>query len=154
MSKYQKQIERAERYYERFKKINDGREHDSHSETYFDDIYTFFMHCYHIKDYLKHDASYTTHTNQEIENYITNTPSLALCADICNGLKHLNLNNTRSGDTPDVDSGTIHVNITEGMGSGNTEVKVSCKVTVKHAGSEKDAFELASEAMGSWRTFI
>ena len=153
MSKYQDQIQRAERYYSRFKKINDGRIHDSDSETYFDDMYTFFMHCYHIKDYLKHDPSYTSHTNQEIENHISNTPAIALCADICNGLKHLSLNQTRSGSVPDVDNGTINLNIKEGFGT-KTEIKISCKVTVKHGGSEQDAFNLATDAMQAWRTFV
>ena len=155
MSNYQSQINRAKRYYSRFKQINDGREHDSFSETYFDDIYTFFMHCYHIKDYLKNDPGYTTHTNQEIEDYISNTPSLALSADICNGMKHLNFNRPpRSGSIPDADSGKIELKFTDSLDGSKTDIKVSCKVIIKHDGSEKDAFDVATDAMNAWDSFI
>ena len=154
MSKYLEQINRARRYFARFKQINDGTNHDASSETYFDDIYTFFTHCYHIKDYLINDRAYTAHSKQEIENHITNTPSLALCADICNGLKHLHLNNPRSGSVPDVNSGHIHVHFTDSLDGTVSDVKISCKVTIKHNGNELDAFEVATEAMDSWELFL
>jgi len=144
MSNYQTQFNRAEKYYSRF----------SASEAYFDDIYTFFMHCYHIKDYLKHDSGYTSHTNQEIEEYITDTSSLALCADICNGMKHLNLTNTRSGSIPNADSGKIKLEFADSLDGTKTEIKVSCKVIIKHDGSEQDAFDVATDAMKAWRSFV
>lgn len=72
-----------------------------------DDIYAFFQNCYHIKDYLKNDPAYTKHTNSQIESYINRyrTFALTLCADICNGLKHLSLSRNRSGATPEMEWG-------------------------------------------------
>ncbi len=133
MTQYQNQFDRVERYYARFKEINDGREHNAHSESYFDDIYAFFMHCYHLKNFLKNDSAYTKYNNSEIENHITNTFSLSLCADICNGLKHLSLNNTRSGATPNASNGTINLNISENMfGGEEAKITISVSVVIKH----------------------
>ena len=93
MSNYESQLERIKRYYKRFKNINNGRPHTDSTDYYMDDIFSFFINCYHLKDWLINDPSYTKRKKSEIEKYITKTESLSICADICNGLKHLKLGN-------------------------------------------------------------
>ena len=53
MERYREQLARTRRYYERFKKLNDGKAQEPSSEANMDDIYAFFQNCYHLKDWLK-----------------------------------------------------------------------------------------------------
>ena len=52
MTKYSEQFARMRRYLERFGEIRAGRVHDRDSEHYLDDVYSFFLNCYHLKDWL------------------------------------------------------------------------------------------------------
>ena len=74
MAKYQDQLKRVERYFQRVENLCKGIGDNEGAWIYCDDVYTFFMHCYHLKDYLKNDSEYTRHTNSEIENYILPSP--------------------------------------------------------------------------------
>ena len=57
----------------------------------------FFMNCYHLKDWIKNDISDTS-LNAAVEDYINQNACLKLCADICNGAKHLDLTHSRFGE--------------------------------------------------------
>ena len=108
MSKYKEQIARVERYYDRFKQINDGTDERKPSTAEFeDDVFAFFVNCYHIRDWLINDLEYRAHTQRQVDNYINVTMPLAICADICNGMKHLTRNrDPRSSVQPEF-AGTV-----------------------------------------------
>lgn len=144
------------RYYARFQKLNDGRPHDVSSEEYFDDVYAFFQNCYHFKDYLKNDPVFTKHSNHDIEKFVTNTPTLAICADICNGLKHLTLSNPpRSGDIPKIGGKKIVLSINDTIGSNKpTEGKIKVSIEIEHKETKLDAFQVATDALSAWSSFI
>ena len=55
------------------------------------------MNCHHLKDWIKNDSAAASVANN-VENYINNNPDLSLCADICNGVKHLRRISSRSGE--------------------------------------------------------
>lgn len=109
-----------------------------------DTIYTFFQHCYHIKDWVKNDPSCAL--KDSVEGFISASPQLSLCADICNGSKHLTLTKApRSGEKPEV--GGVQARISMG--------KVTViKASVQHKGSSVDAFELAEQCMEEWKNFL
>jgi hypothetical protein len=48
-NKYLEQYERMQRSYDRFREIKSGLPDKIPSDCE-DDIYAFFMHCYHLKD--------------------------------------------------------------------------------------------------------
>jgi hypothetical protein len=156
MSNYLEQFERVKRYYARFQKLNAGRPHDVPSEEYFDEIYAFFQNCYHLKEYLKNDPAFTKHSNQDIEDFLNNTPALAICADICNGLKHLTLKRPpRSGDIPKISRKNIALSINETIGSNKpAEVKIKASIEIDHKGTKLDAFQVATDALRAWSSFI
>jgi hypothetical protein len=52
---YREQYERVKRWYGKFIALDQGRAHDVPSENYLDEIYAFFMNCYHFKDWIKND---------------------------------------------------------------------------------------------------
>ena len=60
-----------------------------------DDTYSFFIHCYHLKDWLANDDTFGR-SRREIEKFVAGTPALALCGDVANSIKHLKLD-TRCG---------------------------------------------------------
>ena len=88
---FQEQFDRTVRWYERLQDLNAGRTHTMASDNYQDDIYAFFLNCYHLKDWIRRDPSVAPATKGLVESYITSTPMLALCADLCNALKHFTL---------------------------------------------------------------
>lgn len=157
MTKYVEQLERVRRYYNRFKGINDGIEHTSSTDYYVDDVYAFFQACYHLKDWLKNDGSYTVHTDQEIENYVSKTIALSICADICNGLKHLVLDSRRgprSGDEPKMGRTNVELTVTATLSGPKVPPRISIKYEIQHAGKKLDGFQLATEALTAWTSFV
>jgi hypothetical protein len=54
-----------------------------------DDYYSFFMWCFHLKDWLKNDPSIPATTSKAAEELVNTDLALKLCADIANGVKHL-----------------------------------------------------------------
>jgi hypothetical protein len=155
MAGYQEQLDRTRRYYDRFKRLNDGMQHTAPSDSYIDDVYAFFQNCYHLKDWLRNDSAYTSHTDAQIEDCISNTPALAICADICNGTKHLTLNRrTRSGDEPKFGRKVISVDVTDSLAGDEVPTMIKIQIEVEHAGNKLDAFQLATDALRAWESFI
>lgn len=98
--KYPEQLNRVRRWYQRFQEISEGRLHDKPSDFYQDEVYAYFMNCYHLKEWIKNDKG-ALPPEVNIERFISNDPHMALCADICNGNKHLKLSDRpRSFENP------------------------------------------------------
>jgi hypothetical protein len=55
-----------------------------------DDFYAFCLVCFHLKDWLKNDASAEV-DEKVVEQYVNGNLWLGLCADLANGAKHLKL---------------------------------------------------------------
>ena len=143
--KYEEQLARAKRYLERFSKINDGIPHTQESPNYDDDIYAFFQNCYHLKDWIKNDPSCKKWT--DVESFINLNEELKLCADICNGLKHLKLTSPRSTENPEFSSRRISLNL------GGTPV-IAIKYELTTNSGNIDAFELAKKCIPIWESYI
>ncbi len=147
MPGYTDQLERLKRSYWRLSQIDNGREHNMHSENYRDELYTFFLNCYHLKDWLKNDASF--HINASaVEDYINNNNDLKLCADICNSHKHFTLNNPRSSQSPSAGGQNTHII----FGSGKPEISI--KFIIGTTSGPRDGFELATNCLNLWESFI
>ena len=138
LARYQEQYDRLNRWYKRFKEINDGRTHDKPSEIYQDDVYAFFINCYHLKDWIKNDTVASSIANN-VENYINNNPELLLCADICNGLKHLCLISERSRERPEFGKKIAKLYI------GSGPITIALKYEIKTDSGTIDAFDLATK---------
>jgi hypothetical protein len=145
LPKYQEQFERMKRSYERFKEINQGKEHNQHSEYCHDDMYSFFLNCYHLKDWIKNDESIEL-PKGTVEDFINKHDCMRLCADICNGIKHLNRENDRSGKDPKFGGRHITFNVSESI------IKIKFSILTKDG--TIDAFELATECIQKWEKFI
>src|SRR5439155_15063549 len=141
ISSYRDQYDRVKRWYARFAAIDQGRQHDVPSDNYLDEIYAFFLNCYHLKDWIIHDSR-TGATAQQIEDFIDTHRPLRLCADICNSLKHLRLTRPeRSGESPAFGRKQFALH----LGSGPTTI--SLKYEIDTSTGPTDAFQLATECI-------
>lgn len=138
------------RWYDRFAAIDAGRAHDIASDNYLDQIHAFFMNCYHLKDWIKNDASVPISTKQVVETYINGSRPLRLCADICNSLKHLSLaSNSRSSENPSFGKKQFAL----ALGAGDPPT-ISLKYEVQTASRPEDAFTLATDCVTAWDDFM
>jgi len=149
MERANEQWERVRRYYTRFQDVNSGRHHDMVSDFYVDDILAFFQNCHHLKDWIKNDKSAPASLRADVEDYVDKHICLRICADLCNGLKHLAPNrNLKSGAQPELKGRTF------GLRVGALPNSISVKQSIEHNGQVLDAFELAMECMSAWELFI
>ena len=157
MHKYEEQLERVARYYARIERMYAGQPHTGAVEELIDDAYAFFQNCYHVKDWLKNDPNYTKHSPREIEAYVTATPALSLCADLCNGLKHLDLRKVRSGAAPVVKGRRTIIDFGDDPATIQNDPslpRVTIRLPIEHAGQMLDALEIARGATEAWQSFV
>jgi hypothetical protein len=149
MASWHEQYDRMKRWYDRFAAIAQGRDHDVPSDNYVDEIYAFFMNCYHLKDWLKSDTSLSAAVRNAVEAHVSAQRPLCLCADICNALKHVALTTTRSGENPRFGRKQYAVHLGPGV---RTSIALKYDI-VTDTGSE-DAFELAKQSLDAWHQFL
>lgn len=137
---------RVRRWFLRFKETNDGRTHDRASDHYQDEAYAFFQNTYHLKDWLKNDSAVSAQV-RDVEAFIAGSQCMRLCADLCNGSKHLALTTPR--ESADTKIGRRHFQV------GLSEpVTISAQYVVVSAGQAYDAFALAQDCLKEWRAYL
>ena len=146
-SKYPEQWDRVRRWYLRFTEISEGKLHDRPSDFYQDEVYAFFMNCYHLKDWIKHDPTASS-LSAKVEAFITTVPEMALCADICNGIKHLVLSKPRSPENPHFGKRLFKV------GVGTQPTTIAVEYTIDTESGTIDAFDLATRCLKAWEGFL
>jgi len=152
LRKHQEQFERMKRWYERIKEIDEGRLHNISSDHYHDEVYAFFINCYHLKDWILHDGTVKPPDKGKVENFINGNKCMCVCADICNGVKHLELKPTkdqRSHQDPKFGGRKFSLSL-----GGGPEPIIKVKFSIKTKTGTIDAFELASECVQKWEEFI
>ena len=65
--------DRVQGWHERFAETDQGRIHDRSSDLYQDEAYAFFVTCFHLKDWLKNDAS-SAAVATDVEQFVANSP--------------------------------------------------------------------------------
>ena len=97
---WREQYDRMRRSHARFVAIASGHI-SAGSDQARDALFHFFQDAHHLKDWLINDDAITV-ARYEIEDAVTASPELSVCADLCNGTKHGKLRagnrGPRSGD--------------------------------------------------------
>ncbi len=147
---HQEQLRRVERWFQRLAEIDQGKIHDRPSDFYKDEVYAFFMNCYHLKDWIISDDELNFPEKKNLtERFINHNHHLSVCADICNSLKHLKLSSRpRSGSEPKF-AGAHY-----GLELGGQQPRIKAKYVVETADGPMDAFELATRCLDAWRSFL
>lgn len=154
MSQWRDQWDRVKRYYERFQSINDGTATSTPTRYWEDDVHAFFQNCHHLKDWLINDPDFTQRSRAEIESHVSSYP-LNICADICNGTKHLLLNRKpRSGGQPQLGRKTYEISIVQSLSGQRDSASSKMQIEIVYQGSHLDAFQLATQAMQTWKSLL
>ena len=138
MAQFQEQLARTRRLLARIET------HDRPWLDYDDDIWSFFQNCWHLKDWIKNDASVPTTIRNALEAELKNWPDLMVCADLGNATKHLQLT------TPRVGAKHSHKNYHIVVG-GPSKVEYFID---KGDGSRVDGVILARACLASWEKII
>ena len=109
----------------------------------------YAQNCYHLKDWIRQDHAAPQAVQQQVEPFIGATRPLQLCADLCNGLKHLRVTRPRSTESPSFGSKQFAV----GLGTG-ADTTISLKYQVDTTGAPVDAFTFATECVQAWDVFL
>ena len=134
MPEYMDQLDRVRRMLDRINR------RDRSPIEYGDDIWSFFQNCWHLKDWVKNDASVPLHVRESIARLAAASPPLMICADLANATKHLKLKNPRVGAKPS------HYNIAIVPGESS---KVEYIVDTG-SGTQQDGLDLARKCLLEW----
>jgi hypothetical protein len=96
MAGWEDQWARVQRYLQRLIDAASGHG-DLDTMRAVDDAQGFFQSIHHLKDWLRHDPN-VTFTQLQGGALIKAHPTLQLCADVCNGSKHLGITGPWTGD--------------------------------------------------------
>jgi hypothetical protein len=112
-----------------------------------DELHTFYISCYHLKDSLKHEASTTGVSKREVEDAITADSALSLVGDLANLDKHAALDTKkyqpRSGHVPTIGAAT---------GSASTSGEGwRLNLPIVHNKTILDGLTVAQQAVDAWR---
>ncbi|ENP8453016.1 hypothetical protein [Vibrio parahaemolyticus] len=142
------QFELVKRYLIRLESIYHGVPLLPHleKEFYDDDVISFFIHCFHVKDW----AINAGINKNKVEEYINSHQALMICADFANGSKHCKITkNVRTGEQPYVGGCE---RFTSRLGDEIPIMQCSYRIVCK---SEViDALVLAKKCVELWRLLL
>lgn len=139
--KYIEQLKRTKRFYERLKEMNRAQ------VDYEDDLWSFFQHCWHLKDWVKNDPLVKKSMCDSVESTVATCEAIMKVADLANQSKHLVLNRpARRGARHCGTDVSIHI------GS-----PVGCEYVYRITdgnGLEIPALDLGKDAIKEWETLL
>ena len=143
------QVERTRRYLDRMRKIYSGAPYIENKEYYADDVLAFFVHCYHVRDWII-TLNTLGLTREVVDQYIDSHEELRICADLCNGSKHCRL--TRNMRT----EGQPHIAVKQFISGGTDDAlhTTQGEFTIVSGQHAHDALELAEACMKRWDEFV
>jgi hypothetical protein len=155
---WQDQHERVGRWHKRLTAIRRGIRPDMSQAEALDDVYAFFMNCYHLRDWIINSGF---RKKEDVDAFIAATPELQLCADICNGLKHFRLDPKRALSAPTWSTASeVTFSFPPGVSSfipGVADQPASIsgpRWAFTTDGAAIGMFELADKCVGAWDRFL
>jgi hypothetical protein len=147
--RWQEQYERMKRYLARASEPMIGADREAHNQRVLDDLASFFVFCFHLKDWLKGDPQ-SGIGHKEVENFVRQSESLSLCGDLANASKHaaLKAGSVRADPNPRVQGGTLTSDL------GPLRFVGSWFAVVTSKGEEHDALSLARQCLAEWDGFL
>ena len=143
---YLEQVHRVKRALVNIERVYAGSIHEVSADDCRDIVLSFFQNCYHLKDWLKNDAN-GAFQRFAVEQFVNENRELRLCADICNGSKHLKLTKPpRSNESPRLGAQSVRVD----LGAQRSMYSFVIDTT----SDQIDALELARECCLLWQQFI
>ncbi|ASG09142.1 hypothetical protein ACYVLC_003401 [Vibrio cholerae] len=150
-----KQLERSKRYLKRIRLGYDGVHNSSLVfQDFEDDLSSFFMHCYHVRDWLIH-SEHLSITAKQVDEFINSNDFLKICADLCNGSKHCKLTrSTRTGYQPNLINKESFGLYGASLISNESFSLESARCSVQVGDRSYDALLLAEACIDAWVLFL
>ena len=161
---WREQWDRVNRMLHKVESVYSGRARGGTAEMK-DDVYGFFQNVHHLRDWVSNDPASGV-TAAEVEAFVKGSAKLKICADLCNGSKHLTLTKKTWTDDPDTAITKVSAEVLPAgpaivvAGGGPPKVVVSAPGVVLHqfegvsAGSPFDVLKLAREGVKQWTAFL
>jgi hypothetical protein len=140
-STYREQLDRVRRFLERLEPIE---------QTNFQDMmWSFFQHCWHLKDWVRHDAGLSPDQKKIIVAAAHASPNLRICRDLCNRTKHLKLT-----AKPSSGSGARHDHMAYTLHSGSDRASEMDCIIDDGKGKQISGKQLAGDCVGEWERIL
>lgn len=144
---YPDQLARVERFLVRI----EGPE--GSSTDYDDDFWSFFQHCWHLKDWILNDDAAPAKMRESVMAFVKANQALQICADLANRSKHLRVEAKR-GRPPWVGAAPVARNVTIMLHNDRAAESQSEHVIALQDGTRVVGLDVAREAVSAWQTFI
>ena len=116
-------------------------------EEALDDLFAFFMNCYHLRDWVIGSGF---KSEADVDAYIRGNNDLALCRDICTGLKHFRAEPKRALFDSSWSTATISVAV---FPERREPIPGEHWAITTDRGNV-DMFDLADHCVGAWDSFL
>jgi len=148
---YQSQLSRALRYLLRLRRRRAFSRKGVVEEiiTHDDDLISFFMHCWHVKDWVQNDAAVPDETRKLVVADAHASEPLRVCADIANGSKHLQLDRPKVGG-----KGAALTDIEVTVARHGYEVSWEHRITIENGGASLTGYEAGRAALMEWKRIL
>jgi hypothetical protein len=99
MRPYREQFDRMVRCRDAIASLASVQARDSSKArlAYEDALLFFFQNAWHLKDWIRHDPTIPQPLRDALVSQVETVPELLICADLCNGSKHLSRTTHRVG---------------------------------------------------------
>jgi hypothetical protein len=118
------------------------------NEVEFQDMmWSFFQHCWHVKDWLRNDPLASAAQKQAAIKMAHRSRTLKICRDLCNGTKHLRLDRPGSG------AGATHQHLEIEIAPGWGRTMIDSVIDDGH-GKLISGKQLAGESIAEWESIL
>jgi len=146
---WQDQRNRVGRWHKRLSAIGRGIPTDMSKEEALDDVFAFFMNCYHLRDWIIGSGF---KTEDEVDTFIRTNADLALCRDVCVGLKHFRAEPNRALFDSSWSTATVSV-VSTSIPARREPIPGEHWVITTDKG-DVDMFDLADTCIAAWDGFL
>jgi hypothetical protein len=146
MGSWGEQWDRVQLGLARIQDVYRGRAEPEGTKGAYYDVFTFFVHCHHLADWIEQDPRVRRSVQRKARAFLNKSSELRICSDLANRSKHSALNWSRTRDPATGPSGN---DATVMIGRG-----ASHAFRVSSGGAEVDALVLAEKCVAIWAAFI
>ena len=145
---WQDQRNRIGRWHKRVMAIGRGIPIGMSKDEALDDVFAFFMNCYHLRDWIIGPGF---KSQRAVDEFIRGDDDLALCRDVCTGLKHFRAEPARAYFDSSWSTATVSISST--IPARREPIPGEYWVITTDRGNV-DMFDLADRCVGAWDAFL
>lgn len=144
---YQEQLDRINRLNEDLQRFSKAG--DDNFETALDAFASFFIQCYHLRDWL----AKSRYDRRDVDNFVSKSPWLSLCRDLANKQKHGDIDRYEpQNHLVEHRVGAVETPIIKYYDPNRKSERYG--VDVEEFGTMIDVIDLADKCVKEWNKFL